>query len=610
MVYKDPFAQELTNINTGLQPAPVVAPTTSPNPAITGVPAPITDTRTFISSTPKAGYIQGYDTTQGYAPVYVPRGQYVAGISATGKDLTTDKLADTSGYILPNGQPGTQAQADQAMAAAKAYSDSQAKIKADELAANPAPTKEANDFQTILNNMVTGAEAGTAALTERQNALQGQELKDLTTQRGIVDQKIGENIAKSAALDASYQQANVEAEGSNFNLSRLAGAQAQNYRMYLAQKNALATETGLFQATSLGLSNRLTDAKALITDTFNAKVDVINSQIKNWEAQANALRPTLDKQEAAQLEIVKARKAKELQDAQDLKTAQIKASSDLLDAGVSDSNALLEINKATTDEEVNAVMARYAPELSYAGALDIKYKEAQIQNVYSQMNERGEGAKQYDPSEILAYAQQYASTGKIPTGMPKGSFGLVSQIAKESPKPEGTLVDRNTGIKPDLSATQEDGITALFDITKKVKELADLDKQRIRGVAPAILGKVFGSEDQQRYVDLRGEIVDLLARARTGAALTTQEEKFYTDQLPGRVARVGFVFGVNSRSRIENFDKKINDTLKTKLGTLGGSIYGFSKVKVGEKEYKVGDIVSNGEQQARVNPDGTLTLVQ
>ena len=51
MVYKDPFAQELTNINTGLQPAPVVAPTTSPNPAITNVPAPITDTRTLISST-------------------------------------------------------------------------------------------------------------------------------------------------------------------------------------------------------------------------------------------------------------------------------------------------------------------------------------------------------------------------------------------------------------------------------------------------------------------------------------------------------------------------------------------------------------------------------
>lgn len=244
-------------------------------------------------------------------------------------------------------------------------------------------------------------------------------------------------------------------------------------------------------------------------------------------------------------------------------------------------------------------------------ALDEASTRAQIANIQSQIADRNNpGGGKQDPAEILAFAQQYASTGKIPTGIPKGSFGLLSQVAKELPKPEGTLVDRNTGVKPDLSPTQEDGITALYDITKKVKELRQLEKERIPGLIPATLGKLVGAKDQQRYVDLRTEIVDLLARARTGAALTAQEEKFYASQLPGRVTRVGFVFGGNAQSRIDNFEQKIEGTLNTKLQTLGGSIYGYSTVKIGDQQFKVGDIVNNGEQNARVNPDGTLTIIQ
>ncbi|MBP7835116.1 hypothetical protein KA025_03460, partial [Candidatus Saccharibacteria bacterium] len=65
------------------------------NRSITSSPVsvlPGPDRNSLISSTPQAGYIQGYDTNNNYSPVYVPKGQYVPGISATPNKMTTDSL--------------------------------------------------------------------------------------------------------------------------------------------------------------------------------------------------------------------------------------------------------------------------------------------------------------------------------------------------------------------------------------------------------------------------------------------------------------------------------------------------------------------------------------
>jgi len=222
--------------------------------------------------------------------------------------------------------------------------------------------------------------------------------------------------------------------------------------------------------------------------------------------------------------------------------------------------------------------------------------------------------------DVISYAQQFADTGKLPgVGELKNSGITVTQVtdyAKQLPKPNGALLSQSTGVKSStLSPTQEDGILALKDISQKIKELKILDEERQKGLLSATVGKIFGSDDQQRYIDLRGEIVDLLARARTGAALTAQEEKFYADQLPGRIAQVGVIpgtgmglFGVNSQERIDNFDSKITSTLETKLSGQGLVIQGYSKVDVPSLGKKtVGEILDIGGTQYRVLPDGTLT---
>lgn len=340
---------------------------------VPGVPVlPQPNTRSLISQTSQPGYIQGYDTQQGYAPVFVPKGQYVAGISATPNQITTESLKSTSGYTLPNGQPGTAFQAEQAMASAKAFADQQAARKAAELAANPPPTDLQNQLQSLLQGQVDNANQGVTALQEKNTALNDLNSSTVATQVDDISQQLQENLAKSAALDIAYQNANLAAEGNSGTLGRLSGEQAKNYREYTIQKNNLAAQSTILQGTALGLQGKYDRAKNLITDAFNSKVDIINAQQKSWEAQVAAIQPSLTREENAHLEIVKAQKAKELQDATDLKNAQNQAISNLYAAGVApDSDTTLALNNAKSEADVRAVMAKFGEQLSQAGNTEI-----------------------------------------------------------------------------------------------------------------------------------------------------------------------------------------------------------------------------------------------
>lgn len=385
MVY-DPFSKEL-NINQGGVPNQSVVPV-APTPIPT--PAPI-DTRTFISSTTKPGYIKGYDTTQNFAPVFVPKNTYVKGISLTNKGITPANMAPVSGYTLPSGEPGTQTDADKAIALAKANTEAVAKAKEEELAKNPPLTEAQTKNQSILDEMVKLTGEGTSALTERATALQSPEIQALKTEQGITDQKLGEIVAESAALDASYQSANERAKQGVFDPRIIQGKQQQLYRQYTLAKNELATRANVLRATSLGLQGRISDAKQTIQDAFDSKVAIINSNITNWKAQADALAPTLNREETARLEEVKARKEKEREDAKNLSVAQTKAISDLYDAGVAvDSATALEINKAKTANDVQNILTKFAPQLAKAGQSEQKLRDARLANIYSQIAERNE----------------------------------------------------------------------------------------------------------------------------------------------------------------------------------------------------------------------------
>jgi len=224
-------------------------------------------------------------------------------------------------------------------------------------------------------------------------------------------------------------------------------------------------------------------------------------------------------------------------------------------------------------------------------------------------------------TDEIAYAQQYAATGTIPSGMPKNiSFGRISELAKDLPKPAGSVVDINTGVKPNIPAAQLDGIAALKDLITKSEQLALLNEQRSKGITAGV-AYLAGSDLQQQYVDLRGEIVDLLARARTGAALTVDEQRYYEDQLPGTttgaVKQLAFGplaenLGQDTTARIrENFTGKLKGSLDTKLSSQGLAVYGYSTVDTSQGPLTIGDVITNAAgQRGIVQADGSITPIQ
>lgn len=256
--------------------------------------------------------------------------------------------------------------------------------------------------------------------------------------------------------------------------------------------------------------------------------------------------------------------------------------------------------------------------------LDEDYKKAQIANLYSEIADRKrKGESAYDPAQLLGYAQQYASTGQIPTGIEKGTFGQISQAAKELPKSNGTIVNKLTGVADSKSSSiEQQDFGRLNNILQNSKRLKELDAQRSHGLMAGISGKLFGAQDQAKYLAVAKSIIDDMQRMQSGAALTEEETQFYSDYLPGAFAGTtlspsvgiplpGIRLGQDPQAKIQNFVDIIDNRLTERLDSNGLSMYGYSKVDVGGQDFIVGEIVQNEQgRQGRVNPDGTISILQ
>ena len=211
---------------------------------------------------------------------------------------------------------------------------------------------------------------------------------------------------------------------------------------------------------------------------------------------------------------------------------------------------------------------------------------------------------------LLAYAQQYAADGKLPAGAPKNSFGAISQKAKELLQPKGTIVNIHTGVKSNsVSDTLLGGYGALYSITELAGDLLKLNENRRSGIIAGTLGKFFGADDQTKYMALRLDIVDLLSRARSGAALTASEEKRYESLLPGRFAEP-FFLGADTEVKLNSFINNITNDLQNKLTTQGLAIHGFSKINIQGQEFTVGDVINVNGIQGRILPDGSIVTIE
>lgn len=455
--------------------------------------------------------------------------------------------------------------------------------------------------RTSLVGDITATGEKLATKTSRKAALE--------TEAGVpvLNKQLNELNQQIRSIQAESLAATQRAEDRPMSLGLIRGEQAAVERQRAVKTYGLAAAAEAIQG-NIALANdnvaRSLDAEfgGLEQEIENKKF-LLSVNMDNFNAEekrrAEKQQIALDAQKEA-LTQVRADKATILQTM--LTAAQSGA----------DNTTLQNIQNAKTPQEAVTIAgkvlgAQFADQKKQQ-AFENNIKLAQL--AIDERKARNESAAAVDPISILAYAQQYASTGTIPTGIPNGTFGLISQVAKELPKPDGSIIDVNTGTKPAIADEKIDGFAALYDITKKTAELKELDKSRVKGLVGAGVAKVLGFDTEQKYADLRTEIIDLLSRARTGAALTQSEEAFYKSQLPGRVSNIAFL-GPNSQDRIDNFSEKIEGTLETKLKANQASLVGFSKVKIGGQNFVVGQTVTNSQgQQGRINADGSITIIQ
>lgn len=221
-------------------------------------------------------------------------------------------------------------------------------------------------------------------------------------------------------------------------------------------------------------------------------------------------------------------------------------------------------------------------------------------------------------SDEIAYARQYAATGQIPTGLSTAgiSFGRIQELAADLPKPTGTLVNRDTGVAADLNATERTGYESLYTAVNtdlKTMQNAWKEAQRTNFGSTGILGGISATvappDAMVRYNTAKKEFLAKLLQARSGAAVTETEYNRYAKLIPGSFSTPLWM-GTPGDEKLSNLDTQLNNTLKDKLASRGLSIYGYSTVDIGGQKLQVGETITNAAgQTGRVNPDGTITLI-
>lgn len=442
-----------------------------------------------------------------------------------------------------------------------------------------------------------------------QVAKQRRELQDINSKVLQLDAEIRQDDTKLIANQRAEEVRDTLLPFARSAQAKLAGDAAIIRALKTSEKGVLIAQAMAKQG-DIGLA--IDEANAAV----DAKYAPYKEDLAVWKSQLETIQPTLDAQERAQ--------AAELLRRQEEADDEIKRQEEfekernglaIKAAGFAAPGSVVS-QMLNADSIEEAIAAGYRYMQSPNDKADLAYKLAQTAKIAFDMeNDQNLGI---DLSQSLAYAQQYASTGQIPTGLPKGTFGIVAQYAKEMPKQKGELVSATTGVRSSTLGTEEqDDIKRLYNITQDVIKLKELDKKRMGGIVAGSFGKALGSNDQAEYLTLRKAIVDNIARMQSGAALTQEEVDFYEEFLPGRFSEP-LGFGQDSQKKIENFESVMNSRLRNSLGSNGLAIYGYSDSDIkytdpqgNEVTAKVGDIIKNAEGvPGRVNADNTITLIQ
>lgn len=471
--------------------------------------------------------------------------------------------------------------------------------------------------ETAVNNAMTQNSQVEQGYTQANSDLQtlskqlenkGTDTLALEQQQGIpqISQKVLElqDLANQKALEANLTPYSLQGQGRGITTGILRGQEAVKQRQLQVEGIFANAQLQAAQGKLQLAQSQVDRAINLKYEPILAKIDAQKQILENNKYLLSRADQKLATAKSALLDQQKIEQEQKMAEEKDMKSLALKVGANGAPPKIIDSIA----NAKTFNE---AIIAATPFLQSASDKADLSYKIAQTAKIYADMkNDAMTVGSNVAPENMLPFSQEYAATGKIPVGAPKGSQASIMRYAKELPQAKGSMVSSITGVKnTSLGVDAQSDIARLYNITEAVKELKKLDEKRIGGLLGGTLGKVFGSDAQSAYLTKRKSIIDDLSRMQSGAALTESEVSFYEDYLPGRLSETAFL-GQDSTKKIEKFEQAMNSKLQNSLKNNQLSVYGYSKVDLGGTEYTVGDLIQANGVTGRVNPDGTITIVQ
>jgi hypothetical protein len=531
---------------------------------------------------------------------------------ATAKQQLTDRIKGTTDRV--------------GATAPTAFSDPDAIIN--RLALNRVPTETENQRKQAFD---------TAQQNRRDYA------GDIATARTQANEQFGvpDLVARKAEVTQQYAEREAKMDNDIKRLEENASKRGVPRQYVDAEKQKIKSDAledlANYAAIEAAVSGSITEARSIINDTINdkkASFILENQAIQQEIDYLSTLVGEDNQREASQLQIA-LNERKAAQDAQLAKETEIKELMVNVASEGADDGTINAIKNATSVEEA----IRYAS--PFLGRTERMQANASIRasNASAARNETGRLLDLAEAGDIdaitqlglttsdntvptadeIAYAQQYASTGQIPTGLSTAgiSFGRIQELAADLPKPDGALVSTPTGVAPsNLNDTQKAGIVAMSEIVnetlpnmQKLWEQAQMTNLGGTGIVGGIASKVIPTEAMTLYLQARDEFLSKLLVARSGAAVTEQEYDRYSKLVP-TAFNSSFFLGSGGDTKLTGLQNLMTTDLDNKLNSSQLSIYGYSKVKAGNDTYTVGEIITNEYgQSGKVNPDGSITLI-
>lgn len=480
----------------------------------------------------------------------------------------------------------------------------------------PTPNTDAATSLVEKIKGLFGMDTGKTAYAQQQEDLTG--VTELQTKQNQLTAQANALAAESKALQneamtggSIENKLQLNAEGRGITTGGLAPLLAGELRKNQIKQADLASRALTVQSAYALNAGDLATAKETAKRAVDLKYADIESQIENSTKLLALYTPFMNAEQTAKanaITLANEEKKTALADKKKQQTDVVNAAQTAGDSATAAEALKLDPNSSTFTQDLAKVQSKVTKTLTPDQVLDQQYKKLQIQKLQQDLISNGVSGQ--DADTLIAYANQYASTGAIPTGLPKGTLGAVANLAKELPKANGEIVDNNTNIRSGkLTSTQTDAYSALKDLSNKLDEAKILFDDLHTGILAGTIGSIFPSQKKQAYDTLRGEIVDLLARARTGAAISATEEALYKSKVPSTFNNTFFI-GTSGDTKLTGLKSSIEDKLDAGLRANGVSMYGFSTVKLSDgKEHTVGEILNVNGHQGRVNPDGSITQI-